>query len=339
MFVSKPDLVNDRYMKPLSGLRLILIFAATAWASSFALAQETYDAYPTKPVRVVVPSAPGGAIDIQARLLSLKLSESMKKAFVVENRAGAGNTIGISYVAKSAPDGYTLLALAPGFTFSPALYKNLPYDPEKDFVPISLVAKSPYLLVTHPSLPVRSIKEWIAFARSRPGQMNTGVPGGAFGHLATIFLAESAKVKIQIIPFKGTGPVVIGLIAGELHMAFANVLSTIPYVKMGKLQLLGASTIGPTPALPGVPSISEAVPGFELYSWHGWVAPAATPPALVNKIYMELAKVSKLPEIAKALSDDGGEPIGSTPDQFRQFITTEIVRWRKVVTNSNMTVQ
>ncbi len=326
-------------MPPVCRLHVSLVTAILGWLPAFTLAQEAVENYPSKPVRVVVPSAPGGAIDIQARLFSQKLSEKLGKTFLVENRPGAGNTIGIGYVAKSAPDGYTLLALAPGFTFSPALYKNLPYDPQRDFSPISLVARSPYLLVVHPSLPVKSVRELIALAKTRPGQINAGVPGGAFSHLATAWLTQLAKVEIQIVPFKGGGPSVLATVTGEVQMAFVNVLSALPQVKLGKLKLLGASTNVPTPALPGVPTIAEAIPGFELYSWHGWVTPVGTPPAIVNKLSNELATIVRTPAVMNTLSNDGGEPIGSTPQEFGELISAEIVRWRKVVANSKMTVR
>lgn len=326
-------------MRPHSRLTILLIAAALTLLPSATLAQALAEAYPTKPVRVIVPTSPGGAIDTQGRLLAQKLSESLRQTFIVENRAGAGSTIGIGYVAKSTADGYTLLATSPSFTFSPAVYKNLPYDPEKGFSPVSFLAKSPYLLVVHPSLPARSVKEWVALARARPGQLNAGVPHGAFAHLATLWLAESAKIRLQLVPYKGTGPVVIDLMAGELHMTFANVLSTLPYVKLGKLRGLAVSTVARSAVLPNIPTIAEAVPGFELYSWHGWLAPMGTPPAIISKLSGELAQIVKSPEIVKVLSDDGGEPVGSTPEQFRQLISTEIDRWRKVVVKSNMKVQ
>lgn len=326
-------------MRPPTHVPAALIATAAALLSNFVLAQETGDSYPTKPVRIVVPSAPGGATDIQARLFAQKLSEYMRGIFIIENRPGAGNTIGTSLVAKSAPDGYTLLALAPGFTFSPALYKNLPYDAEKDFAPISLMVRSPYLLAVHPSLPVTSVKDWIRLAKARPGQLNTGVAYGAFSHLATVWLLQSANINVQIIPFKGVEPAVFGTMTGELQMVFGNVISVFPHVKHGKLKLLGSSVTSPSAALPNVPTIAEAIPGFELSSWHGWVAPAGTPAVIINRISVGLARISKLPEIVKVLQSDGGESVAGTPEQLRQLISTEIGRWRKVVATSNITVQ
>ena len=326
-------------MKVSNEVKTVLIAAAAALFSNFVLAQESADSYPAKPVRIVVPTAPGGATDIQARLFAQKLSENMRGVFFIDNRPGAGNTIGTSFVAKSAPDGYTLLALAPGFTFSPALYKNLPYDSEKDFAPISLMVKSPYLLAVHPSLPVTSVKEWIQLAKARPGQLNTGVANGAFSHLATVWLLQSANVNVQVIPFKGVEPAVFGTMTGDLQMVFGNVISVYPHVKTGKLKLLGASMLAPSAALPNVPIIAEAIPGFELSSWHGWAAPAGTPAVIINRISAELARISKSPEIAKALQNDGGEAVAGSPEQLRQLISTEIGRWRKVVAKSNMTVQ
>ncbi len=330
---------EDQEMRMPFATQVGLIVGISMCYSTLVLAQDSAASYPAKPVRVIVATAAGGAVDIQARLFAQKLSENLRRTFVVENRPGAGNTIGTEYVARSAPDGYTLLAVAPGFTYSSALYKNVQYDPEKDFSAVSLLSKSSYLLVVHPSLPVKSVGEWIALAKARPGQLNAGVPSGAFGHLATIWLAESAKVKIQIIPYKGTGPMAIDLVAGELQMSFSSALANLNYVKLGKLKALGISTSSRSAILPGIPPIAEAIPAFELSSWHGWVAPAGTPAAIVDKLYAELAKVSKSPEISKALLEDGGEVAGSTPEQFRRLISAEIDRWRKVVVIANMTVQ
>ncbi len=305
-----------------------------------AIAQDTAD-YPSKPVRIIVAQATGGGTDIQARLFSAKLSENLGRQFLVENRIGAGNTIGFGYVAKAAPDGYTLAAITPSFTFSPALYRNLPYDPVKDFAPISNVTQAPYLLLINPALPAKSVREWVALAKTRPGQLNAGVGGaGSFTHLAMAWLADLTNVEIAYIPYKGTGPVLVDLMAGQLHMTFGNVLSSLPYVKNGKMRALATSMHTRSAILPELPTIAEAgVTGYDLNTWHGWAAPAGTSPAIVSKMSLELAKVVRSPSISEQLAADGGEPVGSTPDEFRKLILSEIARWRKVVSKSRITVE
>ena len=317
--------------------------AALALAALIATPVQAQDAgdYPARPVRVVVAQAPGGGTDIQARMFSTKLSENLGRQFLVDNRTGAGNTIGFSFVAKSAPDGYTLLAVTPSFTFSPALYKNLGYDPVKDFAPISNVTQAPYLLLVNPSLPVKSVKEWIAYAKANPGKMNAGVGGaGSFTHLAMAWLADSAKVEVAIIPYKGTGPVLIDLMAGQVNSTFGNVLSTLPHVKSGKMRALATSMNKRSAVLPDLPTIAESgFPDYNLNTWHGWAAPAGTPSGIITKMSVDLARVVKSPQIAEQLAADGGEPVGSTPEEFRQLIAAEVPRWRRVVANAKITVE
>jgi len=317
-----------------------LCAAAACTVTGAALAQGAGD-YPSKPVRVIVAQAPGGGTDIQARLFSGKLSENLGQQFIVENRTGAGNTIGFAFVARSTPDGYTLGAITPSFTFSPALYKDLGYDPIKDFAPISNVTQAPYLLLVNPSLPIRSMKEWIAYAKANPGKMNAGVGGaGSFTHLAMAWLADSAKVEVAYIPYKGTGPVLVDLMAGRVNSTFGNVLSTLPHVKSGKMRALATSMNKRSAVLPELPTIAESgFPDYNLNTWHGWAAPAATPAAIVNKMSQELARVVKSPQISDQLAGDGGEPVGSTPDEFRKLIAAEVPRWRRVVESAKISVQ
>ena len=319
--------------------KVVLSMAATAVTPCFVFAQDGAE-YPAKTVRVIVAQETGGGTDIQARLFSAKLSENLRRQFVVENRTGAGNTIGFGFVAKAAPDGYTLLAVTPSFTFSPALYKNLPYDPVKDFAPISIVTRAPYVLLAHPSLPARSVRELIALAKARPGQLNAGVGGnGSFTHLAMVWFADLAKAKVTYIPYKGTGPVLIDLMAGNVDIAFGNVLSTLAFIRAGKMRALATSMSTRSAVLPELPTVAEAgVPGYDLNTWHGWAAPAGTPPSVINKMHEELARVVKSPQVAGQLAADGGEPVGSTPEQFRQLILSEVARWRKVVADSSITV-
>ncbi len=321
---------------------LILVVAPVTIALSpgFSFAQGVAD-YPAKPVRVIVASSPGGGIDTPARMLAQKLSENLNRQFVVENRPGAGNTIGYGLVAQSAPDGHTLGAVSVSLTYSPALRPDVLYHPVKDFVPISLVTKYPLLLVAHPALPVKSAKELIALARAKPGALDMGVgSSGSTTHLAAAYFASAANIKVTLIPYKGGGQVMVDLIAGQIHMFFGPVLPTLPHVKSGRLRALAVSSAERSSALPELPTISESgLRGYDMTAWHGWVAPAGTPPAIVRKLSAEIANAVKSPDVAKKMAEDGAEPIGSTPDQFRQLIAAEIPRWRKVVKDSGMRVE
>ena len=314
----------------MSKARLITWLAVLVLPSSVSFGQGTGD-YPAKPVRVIVPVAPGGGLDIAARLFAQKLSENLKRPFVIDNRAGAGSTIGTAFVAKSAPDGYTLLAAANGLTIAPALYPELAYDSVKDFAPISLASKSPFLLLAHPALPAKSVKELIALARSKPGALDMGVASGAGSHLAAAWFTTMANVKVTLIPYKGSGPVTVDTIAGQIHVFFGNVLTNLPHVKSGRLRALAVSGAERSAVLPELPTIAESgLRGYDVTAWTGWLAPAGTPPAIVGKLSAELARVVKSPDMASKLAEDGGEPVGSTPEQFRALIAAEIPRWRKV---------
>ncbi len=311
---------------------------AAALVPAAALAQ---DAYPAKPVRVVVGLAPGGGTDIQARLFAQKLSESFNRSFVVENRPGAGGTIAYTQVAKAPPDGYTVMGITSGFTITPAVYSKLTYDPLKDFAPISLVAQAPFLLVVHPALPVKSVKDLLALARTKPGALDSGSAGvGTSTHMAFELFRTLAGVKITHIPYKGTGPALIDAMAGQVHMLFGNVLSTLTYVKSGRLRALAVTTAARSVVLPELPTVSESgLPGYENSTWHGWIAPAGTPPAILNRLNAELVKAAKAPDLVEKLATDGGEGVGSTPEQFGRLLATEIVRWAKVVKEAGVKLE
>ena len=298
------------------------------------------DAYPTKPVRVIVGLAPGGGTDILARMLSQKLSENLRRSFVVENRTGAGGTLADALVARSAPDGYTVLAVASSFSITPAIFLKIPYDPIKDFVPVSLVVQAPILLLAHPSLPVKSVKELIALAKSRPGALDAASAGhGSSNHMALELFNSLTGLKIAHIPYKGAGPALIDLMAGQVHMLFANIVSSLGYVRNGKLRALAVTSARRSPAVPELPTVAESVPGYETTTWHGWLAPAGTPAEVVTKLNVELARAVKSRDVAERLADDGGEPVGSTPEQFSQHLAGEIARWRKVVKEAGVRVE
>ncbi len=296
-----------------------------------AQAQSVAD-YPDKPVRIIVPTAPGGGHDYQARMFAQKLSENLKRSFVVENRAGGGGTIGYGYAAKAAPDGYTLLSVAAAFTVSPALYPSMP-DPIRDYAPISLVTRAPYLLLAHPALPVKTPRDLIALARSKPGVLDIGVGyNGSLTHLAAVLFVADAGVKVTIVPYKGVGQVMVDAMSGQIDAFLGNMLSALPQVKAGRLKMLGVSSAERSKVLPDVPTLAESgAKGYDVTTWQGWLAPLNTPPAIISKLSSELSRVAKAPEIAKSLADDGGEGIGSKPEVLEQLLAAEVPRWRKIV--------
>ncbi len=315
-------------MMRLLSLIIVCLVAARVHAQGTAV-----DAYPTKPVRVVVGLAPGGGTDIQARLFAQKLTEYLGRSFIVDNRTGAGGTVAYNYVARSPPDGYTLLAVASGYSITPAVYTKLPYDPVKDFAPISLAVEAPFLLLTHPSLPVRSVKELLALIRAKPDALDFASAGyGSSTHMALALFTTLGKLKVTHVPYKGTGPALTDGVAGQVHGLFANILSCLPYVKVGRLRAMAVSSAKRSIVLPELPTIAEGgVPGYVTTTWHGWLAPAGTPSPIITRLNIELAKAARAPDVAERMAADGGEPIGSSPERFQQLLASEIVRWRKVV--------
>jgi tripartite-type tricarboxylate transporter receptor subunit TctC len=251
----------------------------------------------------------------------------------VENRPGAGGTIAYAQVAKSPPDGYTLLAVASGFSISPAIYSKLPYDPLRDFAPISLAVQAPLLMLSHPSVPVKSARELVALARAKPGVLDFGSAGhGTSTGMALEMFRTLAKVKVTHVPYKGTGQALIETISGQVHAIFGNPLSSLRHVKTGRLRGLGVTTPMRSKVFPELPTIAESgVPGYETATWFGVLAPAGTPAAVIGRLNAELLKAVRSPDILERLAPDGGEPVGSTPELFGQHLATEIARWRKVV--------
>ena len=321
--------------------RVVAALTAAAALSPFAAYAQSPDSYPTRPVRILVGLAPGGGTDIQARLFAQKLTENVGRAFVVENRTGAGGTIAYALAAKSPPDGYTLLAVASGFSISPAIYSKLPYDAQKDLAPISLVVQAPLLLLSHPSLPVKSAKELISMARSKPGVLDFGSAGhGTSTGMALELFRTMAQVKVTHVPYKGTGQALIETISGQVHALFGNPLSSYQHVKASRLRALGVTTAQRSKIFPELPTIAESgVPGFEDSTWFGVLAPAGTPVAIINKVNAELVKTLKSRDVLNRLAPDGGEPVGSTPEEFRQHLAREIARWRKVVQDAGIKIQ
>lgn len=321
-------------------MRRFGLIAAVAMLPLAPAHAQNPSAYPAKPVRVIVPTATGAATDLLARILAQKLGERFRRSFVVENHTGAGYTLGYDLVAKAAPDGYTLMASSTALSFVPALRPDLPYDPVKDFESISLVSKAPFLLLVHPGLPVKSTRDLIALARSRPDAIAMGVANGSTTHLVSAWFIAAAQIRLTLVPYKGSGQVMVETIAGQIQSLFGNVLAALPYVKAGRLRALAVTTAERSAVLPELPAIAEAgVAGFDVSTWHGWLAPAGTPPAIVRKLSGELAAAVKSPDIAKKLAEDGGEPIGGSPERLRDLIAVEVPRWRKVVRDAGMRVE
>ena len=291
--------------------------------------------YPEKPVRVIVAQAVGGNADTQARLFATKLSESLGRQFIVDNRPG--RHIAWTLAAKAPADGYTLLVVLPDLTYAPALFRNLPVDPLKDFEPISLMSRTPYLLVANPSLPARTVKDLIALARSDPGKLNFG--GGISGsgtHLMAVSLFTLANIKASYVPYKGVSQAIIDMLAGQIDAGFTTG-SAVTHVQSGKLRALGISTGQRSKRLPEIPTILEqGVSGFDAAAFHGWAAPAGTPPAVIGKLSAALARAAQMPDVASALAKDNSEPVGSTPRGFRDFIAAEVPRWHAIVRDSGM---
>ena len=294
------------------------------------------DAYPSKPVRVIVGLAPGGGTDYQARLFSQKLSENLRQQFIVDNRLGAGSMIAYQIAAAAAPDGYTLLVATPVYAIVPAFNDKSQHHPLSDFTPVSLLTKAPYLLVVHPAFAGKSFGELIAFAKNN--QLNFGVSGiGTTIHLGALWIAQATRTNIVMVPYKGTGPALNDLLGAQIHTTFANILNVSPHIKSARLRALAMSGLERSRVMPDLPTIAESgVPGFDVTTWHGWLAPAGTPAAIGARLQSELGKFIRTPAIAEKLAADGGEAVGNTPEQFRRFLAADIERWRALAKTTRL---
>jgi len=322
-------------MKRWSGLTAAL---ALMLASAGASAQS----YPTKPIRLVVPYPAGGPLDIMARAIGQKLTEAWKQPVVVDNRAGAGGNIGADFVAKSAPDGYTLLMGAVAtHAINPSLYSKIPYDPVKDFAPVALVAQVPNILVVNPAVPAKTVRELIDLARAKPGYLNFGSGStGSTGHLAGELFNTMAGVKMVHIPYKGAAPATADLLGGQVQLMFDNLASALPNVKAGKLRALAVTTLTRSPAMPDLPTIAESgLPGFDLTTWFGLLVPAGTPPEIVARLNAEIVRALDAKDMRERLEKMGAEPLSNnTPEHFAAFIRTEAAKYAKVVKDSGARV-
>lgn len=318
-----------------------LVGALLGTAGAAAWAQGAAVSYPGKPIRLVLPYPPGGGTDTIARPLAQRLSDSLGQQVVVDNRGGAGGNIGMEMVARSAPDGYTIvLAITAQLAVNVSLFKKLPYDPVRDYAPITLLATGPYLLVVHPSLPVKSVKELIAFAKARPGEITYASSGnGSGGHLAAEMLKSMAGINMLHIPYKGGGPALVDVLAGQVQVLFATYAASKGHIQSGRIRALAASTAKRPLALPDLPTLAEAgVPGYDSGVWYGILAPAGTPREIVAKLNGEIIRVLNHPEFRNMLVSGAIDPIGSAPEELGRFIRSEIVKWAKVVKDAKVRV-
>ncbi len=313
-----------------------IVFAAAFPALACA------QAYPAKAVRLITPTGAGGSLDTMARLLAQKLTESWGQQVVVDNRPGSGGMLGAGAAAKAPPDGYTLLLASNGnLATTRALYKNVPYDPVQDFAPISLVASNPYILVTHPSLPARSVRELVRFARAHPGELNGASSGNASTpHLALELLKSMAGIRIVHVPYKTSPAGLTSVVSGETSLMFVGVVAALPFTTSGRLRALAVASEQRLSVLPDTPTVAaDGVPGFEASNWAGLLAPAGTPQAIVSAIHRDTVKVLQLPETRKTFQGQGLEVVASSPAHFGSFIKSEIVKWTKVIRESGAKVE
>jgi len=301
--------------------------AAAAAGAAFAQA-----GYPSKPVRLVVPSSAGGGTDIVARIIAPELSKRLGQQVVIDNRPGAGTMIGIEVAAKSPPDGYTLLMGLSTLAINSALYKKVPYDPVRDFAPITVAVTSASILVVHPSLPVKTLKELISFARARPGQLNYASAGiGTYPQMTYELFLSMAKLKMVHIPYKGTAPAMIDMLAGQVATMAATVLTGLPHIRTGRLRPLGITSAKRNAVVPDIPTVAEGgLPGYESVQWYAVLAPAQTPRNIIAKLHTELVQVLHSPEIKKRFAADAAETVGNTPEEFARHIRSELDKWEKV---------
>ena len=315
--------------------RALLGCAVLAVLASPAFAQGNY---PNRPVRIVVPSSPGGGTDISARVIAEHLGRAFKGQFFVENRPGAGQSIGIEVAARSEPDGYTILMAASTLALNPIMYKNIKYDPVKDFTPISQVASIPNVVLVHPSVPAKTLKELIALAKSKPGELTYASAGlGTSPHMGMELLKHMAGIDIQHIPFRGSGPAVTDTISGRINITLASTLQAKPFVEGGQLRALAVTGSKRSDAMPDVPTVAEAgVAGYEALQWYGLLVPAGTPADIVNRLQVETTKALNAPDVKKRLADDGAESVGTTSAEFAKFIKDEIEKWSNVARVANI---
>jgi tripartite-type tricarboxylate transporter receptor subunit TctC len=323
---------------------LALSFASLAFASAAGLANDTAKAadYPSRPIHLIVPYAAGGAADSIARIVAKRVGNAIGQTIVVENRGGGGSIVGTEFVNKAEPDGYTLLLGQSGpISINPAVYNSLPYDPVKDFAPISLTTAYPYVMVVNPALGVKTLQEFVSVAKSKPGALNYGTTGvGAANHLVTELFDGKAGIKMTHIPYRGTALAVADLLAGQVQVVFADPISALQHVNSGTLIALAVTSKDRSPVAPTVPTMSESgYPGFDAVGWHGILAPAKTPPQIVARLHAEIVEALKDPETRTLLESQAMQIVGSSPEAFASFIKQDIAIWKEVADQAKIEVR
>ena len=317
---------------------ILLAFALGLALTATAQAQT---AWPAKPIRIIVGFAPGGSTDVTARIIAQALSERLGQPVLIENRAGAGGNIGAEATAKADPDGYTLLmATSSTFAANPALYKSLPFDVQADFAPITVTAFIPNLMVVNPDVPARTLADFVAHAKANPGQLNYGSAGnGTSQHISGALFSSMADVKMTHVAYRGGAPAVNDLLGGQIQVLFAPLVEVVQQVRAEKLRALGITTAKRSPLLPDVPTLAETLPGYEVTLWNGLLAPAKTPPEIIARINRAAVDALRSEEVRTKLAEQGSEPVGNSPAEFKAFIASELVKWKKLVEISGATVQ
>jgi tripartite-type tricarboxylate transporter receptor subunit TctC len=310
-----------------------LCIALSVMMASISATRAQDAPYPSKLVRFIVGQAPGGATDIVGRMVAAKLTDTLGQNFLVENRTGAAGSIAAAAVAKSPPDGYTILVVSSSYSINPSLNISLPFDPQKDLAAVSLLAEAPFLLVVHPSVPAKNVKDLIALANSKRATLTYGSGGnGSSGHLAGALFESAAGVKLAHIPYKGAGQALIDVVAGQITCVFGSVLSSTPHVNQGRLRVLAVTGTKRTAALPNAPTVAEAgVRNYSASTWYGLLAPGGSPRAIIDRLSVEASKAIMSGELKSRLLTDGAEPVGSNPSTFQKHIAVEIDKWRKVI--------
>ncbi len=295
-------------------------------------------AYPTKPIRMIVGFPPGGAVDIIARIVGQKLGDSLGYQIVVDNRAGAGGAVASEITARAAPDGYTLLLISASYAVNAGFYKKLPYDPIKDLAAVIMVSSSPNVLVAHPSLPVRSVAELIEMARAKPGQLNLASAGsGSITHLSGELLKLMANINFTHVPYKGAAPALTDVISGQVQLVFSSLPAALPHIKAARVKAIGVTSTKRSAALPDIPAISESgVAGYEVINWTGVLAPAATPKQIVGKLNTDILRMLRSADVIDAIGRQGADPVGSTPGEFESYLKSEIAKWTKVIRDAGL---
>jgi tripartite-type tricarboxylate transporter receptor subunit TctC len=316
-------------------LKTTLVFVI-ALASAVGVKQSAAQSYPTKPIRLIVPFPPGGPSDIVARMFAQKLAESFGASVVVDNRPGAAGTIGIETTVRASPDGYTMIMVSGSYAANAALL-NLPYDPVGDITPISLIGESGFLAAVYPSVPARTIKDLVALIKAKPGSINYGSTGtGGLTHLATELFNQMAGTKMTHVPYKGMGPALNELLGGQIQLLIGGMSALIPHVKSNRLRGIAVTTIKRSNALPDIPTVAEAVPGYEVVSWAAILGPKALPKSIVSRWNGEIDRILQMSDVKERMAGDGQEPVGGPPERFGEVLTRDVAKWRKVVKAGNV---